>query len=291
MTIRGMEGVRAIRLVSAILGLLMAATAQAQDNPDTRNFAQRVIAQMEQAMPGGSFTSEPGDPLQVNALDAPGMEEGIVNLHRFYKYCQTASREDCAAQIDRLLAGLVQAQDDPQLNDLRVIVRDRQYWEAIKEALKQAGGLPLHRQIGEDLFALVALDTPDSIVIATSAHLADLGLNADRAWELAAEKTSAAIPQLPSAQDLQSDLLVYEGDAYMGSLLFDLDAWQTVSAAAGPDLMVTITSDSFVVVGLLPDGENLEGFKQAVREDCAAAPRCISPNIYRYRDGGWVIAR
>ena len=44
-------------------------------------------------------------------------------------------------------------------------------------------------------------------------------------------------------------------------------------------------------VGPMPDGPSLEAFRETVDEDCRAQPRCVSPNIYRFRGGRWVIAR
>ena len=67
-------------------------------------------------------------------------------------------------------------------------------------------------------------------------------------------------------------------------------SWRGIAAEAGPDLFVTAVSDHFVFVGSMPDGARLEAFKQTVREDCAAQQRCVSPNIYCFRDGRWMIA-
>ena len=62
-------------------------------------------------------------------------------------------------------------------------------------------------------------------------------------------------------------------------------------AITPPALSVTAVSYRFVLVCTLPSGPKLEDLRQTVREDCDAQPRCVSPNIYRFRDGQWVIAR
>ncbi|WP_298195094.1 hypothetical protein [Novosphingobium sp.] len=40
----------------------------------------------------------------------------------------------------------------------------------------------------------------------------------------------------------------------------------------------------------MPDGAKLDGFAETVRKDCAEQERCISPHIYRFRNGQWRIA-
>ena len=84
--------------------------------------------------------------------------------------------------------------------------------------------------------------------------------------------------------------VVYELPEYAASLLARPDQWRALAEAVGPDLFVTAVSDQFVFVGMLPPGENLEGFRQTVRDDCASQERCISPNLYRWRDGRWIVA-
>jgi hypothetical protein len=45
-----------------------------------------------------------------------------------------------------------------------------------------------------------------------------------------------------------------------------------------------------VIAGILPDGGKLTGLKRMVSEDCEKEERCVSPNVYRYREGRWAIA-
>ena len=59
----------------------------------------------------------------------------------------------------------------------------------------------------------------------------------------------------------------------------------------GPDLFITVATDQIVIVGLVPDGKPLDDLAEAVRADCAAAARCISPHVFRFRGGKWIIAK
>ena len=281
-----------IQQLAAGLALCIAAFAQpafAQDDEDARAFAERAIARMQEALPDGRFEMEPGDPLQINVENTPRFDEGVVNLHRVYGYCLSATADECKAE----LSGLIEmVQEEPPVSgpeNLRILVRDAYYMQQILQMLPEEA-VPQHRQIGEDLFAILAIDSPETIALAAPEAIADFGLSTDAAWELAEEQTRGAIPPLPNAAMLEEEWHAYEGTEYMASMLFDTAAWSEIAREAGPEMMVTATSDQFVIVGKIGGGEQLEGLKEAAAQDCAAAPRCMSPNVYRFRDGQWVIA-
>lgn len=93
---------------------------------------------------------------------------------------------------------------------------------------------------------------------------------------------------MPTAVQLRKSAMAYEDAPYLGSLVIDTNAWAKVAAAIGPDVFMTVVSDQFVFFGQMPDGAGLESFKKTVADDCAARQRCISPHLYRFRDGQWV---
>ena len=128
------------------------------------------------------------------------------------------------------------------------------------------------------------------IQIAAPETIEKLGLDRELVWETALLQTKQTLADIPDAQSFEENIHAFEGAAYVGTMLADIEAWSRIAEQVGPDLMVTIATDDFVIAGLVPDGEAFEGIKQAVAEDCASAPRCISPNVYRFRDGRWVIA-
>ena len=147
----------------------------------------------------------------------------------------------------------------------------------------------LHRQIGEDLFAILVVDSPQSITLAGTEVLDELGLSAEEAWERGVEQTDT-VGSIPQAVDYKGRAFAFSGEEYMGSVLGDIARWSVVSDEVGPDLMIAAVSDQFVFSAVIPDGPNLDGVRQQVAEDCAAAARCISPHIYRFRGGKWVFA-
>ncbi|WP_260581625.1 hypothetical protein [Sphingopyxis sp. PET50] len=117
-----------------------------------------------------------------------------------------------------------------------------------------------------------------------------MGLSPEDAWNRGWRQTVAILPVFPDPEKFREQAMAFESDQYLASLTADLATWQKVSDAVGPDLFMTVVSDQFVFAGPMPDGPGFEKFRQTVEEDCRAQPRCVSPNIYRFRDGRWVIA-
>ncbi|MEL6528916.1 MAG: hypothetical protein AAGK01_00630 [Pseudomonadota bacterium] len=266
------------------------AQAFAQESSPEQKFAEQVLPRLKEAAPSATYELGPNDPLQIKVTDHPKWEDATFNLHRIFGICSVSAAEECEAEIDRYVDAISETAPEFTPADLRIIVRDAEYWSFVERQLGRDGVLPAHRKIGDDLFAILALDTPNTIQVAAPKVIAELGLVPEVAWAKAHAQTKRVLAELPSAEALQESLMAFEGDAYVGTMLADLEAWKRISAQVGPDLMATAASDDFVVIGLIPDGESLEGFKEAVAEDCASAPRCLSPHVYRFRDGQWVIA-
>lgn len=286
--IRSRPGLGWAAALAAAIGMAVPAIGQAPADP--RVFAERALVQFQQALPQATFALEPSDPLQINVSGHPEWDEAALNLHRVFGYCQTIDAQTCDAELARLVIALTAQVNAASQSDLRIIVRDAAYWSYAVALADKNGEVPVHRQIGDDLFAILAIDSPETIRVATSGDLQEFGVDEAEAWQRAAEQTGLVIPPLPLNQDFSQGLIGFENDEYTGTMLIYLPQWAQIAERAGPDLAVTITSDQLVVAGLLPDGQELEEFRTLVEQDCAAAPRCISPHVYRFRDGNWVIA-
>lgn len=272
--------------VIAMVAGLPAEPVQASE----REFARDMVERFKGAVPEASFEIDTNDPLEISVKGHPQWDEATINLHRVFGFCQTAQENECAAELDRFVAAFSRQEANTSRGDLRIIVRDAEYWSYIQPRLSQAGQSHFHRPIGDDLIAIVALDSPDSIRIATQADLDDFGLSPKEVWGVAEQQTLAVIPAVPGSDALASSWIAFESEEYLGSLLYFTDQWARLAEAAGPDMFVTVTSDQFVLAGILPDGEELDELKPLVAQDCAEASRCISANVYRFRDGQWVIA-
>jgi len=280
-----------MRVVLLVLMLLaMPVAACAAPSGDLR---AEMIARLAKAMPGATLSADPDDPLVI-VFKGGDWGEGSFNLHRIDGYCRQASARDCANVKAEFVAKVARKPAKATAASLRLIVRDRDYKDYVDSVGKQApdkGDFAKYRQIGDDLFAFLAADSADTIALVGDVTLKELGLTADQAWAQAQAQTRAVLPPLPDPQQLTKTATAYEDKEYLASLLIDLPAWGAIAAKVGPDLFVTAVSDQFVFVGTLPDGPKLEKFRKTVAEDCRAQERCVSPHIYRFRDGRWVIAK
>ena len=276
-----------VRYLLVAIALFAASPADAADE---RAFGRAMLERMQAAMPDIELRIDPDDPLAIQIKIDGEWGGGTFNTHRIHSYCQTASAEECEAAAAEFASKIAIRPPEPAAADLRVIVRDREYLAYLLQAGPDAERQPLYRAIGDDLFAIVAFDSPDAIALALRPQLRGLGIDDDAAWQLAAAQTKAILPPLPSGAALHDNAVAFQEYEYLPSMLADTGAWRAIAAEAGPDLFVTAVSDYFVLVGTLPDGPDFDRFKQTVRDDCAAQQRCISPNIYRFRDGRWVIA-
>lgn len=258
---------------------------------DEQAFAQDMLARLRKAEPGSDLRIKPDEPLVIQVRKGANWDEASYNLHRVYGFCQVNSDADCEAVKADYVDKITRPLPVTERRNLRVIVRDQQYLDYILSVMKTPDTQPVYRRIGDDLYAIMAIDAPDSTSIANSGTLEKLGMDADAAWTLAMRQTRDVLPPFPNAKLAHHEPVLFEGYEYLASLLAFADEWNAAAQTAGPDMFVTAVSDNLVFVGFFPKGDQLEQFRQAVIDDCNAQPRCISPNVYRLREGRWVIDR
>ena len=282
---------RMVFVILALLAIGAASAAFAAARP--RDLRSEMIARFARAMPGAVLTPSPDEPLTILFKRANG-DEGQFNLDNLAGYCRTASAADCRATKAEFVRKMSKPHPEPTPASLRLVVRGRDYVDnliADRAKSPEKGDFAKFRQIGEDLFAVLAADGEDTVALVGDVTLRKLGLTGDRAWALAEAQTRAILPPLPKPANLRKSAVSFEDHEYLASMLIDLPAWEKLAAKVGPDLFVTVVAHQHVFVGRLPDGPGLERFKEAVAEDCAAQERCISPHVYRFRNGRWVIAK
>ena len=280
-----------MRLVLFVLALIMMPIAACAAPP--KDFRAEMIARLAKLMPGATLSADPDDPLVI-LIKGGDWDEGAINLHRIEGYCRQASARDCETTKAEFVANVSHKPAKATPASLRLIVRDRDYKDYVDDVSKknpEKGDFATYRQIGENLFVFLAADSKEAIALVGDTTLKELGLTADQAWALAQTQTRAILPPLPDAKQLAKAATAYQDQEYLASLLVDLPAWEAIAAKVGPDLFVTAVSDQFVFVGTMPDGPKLSDFRKTVAEDCRAQQRCVSPNIYRFRGGQWVIAK
>lgn len=249
-------------------------------------FGARMLERLRQAAPGIEMRIGDDDPLVIEIEKDGEWGKAHINLHRFHAYCRRAVAAACEASLGTLILAVTAELPQPLAPNLRVIVRDRGYLDHLLED----GIEPVYRQIGDDLFALIAFTGPNSVSVAGPDQVRALGLDDEAAWQFAAEQTRQVLPPLPTAADIVRYPVVLEDTEFLTSLLADTEAWSAIAREVGPGLVATAVSDHFVFFADLPDHPRLSEFKALVRQDCAEQDRCISPHVYRFRDGRWVIA-
>lgn len=277
-----------IRQVALGWGLLLLASSGHAASRESE-FVSGMLERFRAANPGTEYRISLEDPLAIEMKYEGEWGNAVINLHRIYEYCFRNSAEDCEGVSSEFVTRVSAPLHVPTVADLRIIVRDRQYLNYILESMP-SGNAPSYRQIGEDLFALLAFDSPETITVAGRDKLREFGLDDADAWKLARTQMQAVLPALPGGTDLAQRPVAFEEYDYLASLLADLEAWRGIAREAGPDMFVTAVSDHFVFVAAMPAGPRFDAFKKTVREDCEAQERCISPHIYRFRGGRWVIA-
>ena len=279
-------------MLSSLAALLLAGTpALAQTGPEARAFATDALPKIRAAFPDAEIRQEPGEPLQINITRKGETEPAVMNLHRVFGFCRNAPAEECEAELAGLIGMLARASATPEGEavNLRVIVRDAQYWNYVLGT--KLDPLPPHRMIGDDLYAILAFDSPEAIALAPADRIAELGLSEDNAWLFAERQTARIIPGMPETGPRIEGLVVFQGEEYTGSMMAYPEQWAAIADATGPDLAVIANSDQFVVAAVVPDGAELEKFRVLAADQCKLAQRCISPNVYRWREGRWVVAR
>jgi len=288
MTLRRRCG-HALVLVGA--QLLMACQASAAP-PSEKAFAAEMRKRLEAKLKV-SLDPVKGEPLSFRIPPAAiSGENGVINLHRIYGFCLNAP-EACEENKMAFIDGFDLKPPAITAENLRLAVRDRDYLASVEDAVRngELPDMPVHEQIGDDLYAILAADGPNSVAMLPPSALKEIGLTRKAAWARARAQTSALLPAVPKTATLRRGIVIVEDHDYGASLLLDKAAWGRLATAIGPDLLITVVSDHLLLVGVMPDGPDLDRFSASVAEDCKQQPRCISPHVYRFRKGKWVIAR
>lgn len=255
-------------------------------------FAAEMLTRLRAAMPDRTMEVDPHDPLAITIAASGAEDELTVNLHRVHDYCLRASAADAEAAKRDYVESISTAIEPLTAATLRIVVRNADYAASVAQIAQEGPATRLLRtRIGEDLYAFVASDTPTAVALVPVEKLASLGLTPAAAWALAYRQTKAGLPPIPAAADVGERPIAYDGHDNLGGLLAQRAQWRRLADAIGPDLFMTIVTDDVLFVGRLPDGPDLDAFKVAAREDGDAQPRGISPHVYRFRDGRWMIAR
>lgn len=278
--------------ILSLVALTPSPLAAQQARVDEQAFSEEVLARLRAVYRDGELRIKPDEPLVIQVRKAAGWDEAVFNLNRIYGYCQQNPPADCEQAKAEFVDRVVRPLPEVLSKNLRVIVRDQAYLDYITQVTRdRQDAKPLTRDLGGGLYALLAVDAPQNIALANPAALEKLGLGESAAWDVALAQTRAALPAIPADKIAKREGFALEGKEYLASLLAFDDEWSKLAAAGGADMFVTAVSDQFVFVGFLADGPKMDEFRQAVVDDCNAQPRCVTPQVFRLRNGRWVADR
>jgi len=274
----------------AIAGIALMTAANGHAAAETREFAEQMLERLRAASPETEVRVSASDPLVIEMKQDGTWGDADINLHRLRAFCREASADECDTVLGNFAAMVTAKPPEPVAANLRVVVRQQDYLDRLRDQ-QDDDAQPVYRQIGDDLYALLAFAGPSGVLMAIPQQLSDLQLGDQAAWQLAGEQTRAMLPRLPKPIDIVRAPVMLEDGDLLSSVLADVDAWRAIAEEVGPDLAVAATTDQLVFMAALPpDYRRMRQLKRAIRDDCAAAERCISPNVYRFREGRWVIA-
>ncbi|MFM5930934.1 MAG: hypothetical protein ACKOPQ_08510 [Novosphingobium sp.] len=280
--------------LAAVLAFGLAQPALAAA-PTQDAFVSAMIERVGKALPGRTVSSDPVDRLKLIVAKRGDDEEQSIFLDRVWRYCQQASAGECRDMQAEFIANMAAPRPKPTARSLRFIVRDAAYVESIRamgaQGARKGEQTIYTRPIGDDLYMVLASDSKETVAIVNTAMLKEIGLSEADAWLIAVPQTRSILPKLADASALTKQWHAYQGQAYLGSIMGLTDDWSELSAQMGPDLFATAVSDQFFVAGKVESGEPLAKLLRGAENDCKAAQRCISPHVYRFREGRWVVAQ
>lgn len=274
-------------LLGLLLGLVIVASVPS--DPDT--FRAEMMQRLMRDHPEHRF-ERGDDPLAIRKDSGNKADEGILNLHNLHAYCSAAEVAACESAKADWARRVMLAPQPVTRASLRLLVRNAEYVAYANNPTVGAATVQpsiFSRSIGDDLYLLVASDAPETIQLVGARQAAAMKMSEVEVWSAAEANMQAIIPNLPSASGLRRQAAGFEGIPYGSAMLGRLAHWQKVAEESTGEMFITVVSDDFLLAGMLAD-KDVAGFAATVREDCAQAPRCISPHIYRFRAGGWRIA-
>jgi hypothetical protein len=275
----------AFLLLSALFLLSSPATARSTEAEFTHQIADRLRA----ALPGHAVETT-SEPMQLRIVATP--EPFTVNFGRVFNYCQTAAAQDCAASIDRFIAGTSESVLHPPSPitraQLRLLVRNVEYCDAISQG--DSGPLrgPILRPFVPGLCTLLMADLPTTMHSVSEEQLRPLNLTPEAAWALAERQTLAQLPRPEQLEGLHDAFAALTGYDYMTSLLLNTEGWRAAAAAQG-ELVVAVPDSSSMIVVRRANIADLARFRALVREQMNAAERGVSPNLYHWTAAGWAL--
>ncbi|HLH11409.1 MAG TPA: hypothetical protein VKV77_05955 [Methylovirgula sp.] len=282
---------RFVRFIGMIMLVLAfcAAPARAQGVPgDEAGFTAYVANAFQKLAPNA--TVRIAGPLHLTIKQNGQTWE--THLGNIYSYCRRNSADECAGalelHLDRIVAAHNEGETRVSRSDLRVVVRQKEYVDEIKEHLGDSGD-PIAEPLCADLWVLGVADQPDTIRMLQPSDLTALDLSPDEILALAKQNTKAEergrVPTVKDAHKGEAGVLI--GDTYTASLFAFPELWAPLAHAFGGLIVTAPSSDQLLFMP--DDGPGAAAALRKIAEvDFETAMRPLSQAVCRWTENGWV---
>jgi len=250
---------------------------------DLEAFRERVAATVLAAHPAASI-ERAGDQTLFVTLEHAEEEPTTLNCARIHGlYCQAPE------ELDRLvaqLAGAVEAQSEvATIVALRVLIRPDTYLMA----LGHEDDTQLSRPLAGDLYALVAIDSPNAVSFPVASKLrADLGLDDAAIWAHAVENTRSKLPHLELPPPREVCVIICEEGEATGLLALESD-WRRLDEETDDGILVLPAEKNVLCMISGFDAEAMPALREII-DIAKASPDHLSSTPLTRRDGRWIEA-
>jgi hypothetical protein len=272
----------------ALFFLGIASAASATERPTQDSLTRDMAARIRQALPNHEV--ETTGPLTLRLM-RPGGAGTTVNLDRVWRVCQTGDAEACEGSIANFVGAAHELVSNPDFTraQLRVMVRSEQYCMEIRRIYSERQRAAQTRSLPGALCVVLVADAPNTMRVLGDDDLADLGLASADAWSMGERQTLANLPS-PTSLTFENGLAVVAERDYVPSLILASDGWRSLAAAHG-DVLMAVPKDGVMIVLRASETGDLSRLRQFVADDFANGERGISPDLFRWTEQGWAVAR
>jgi hypothetical protein len=273
---------------AALLFLGFASASSAAEWPTQDSLTRDMAARIRQALPNHEVQIT--GPLTLR-LTRSGGEGSNVNLDRVWRVCQSEDAAACQGSITNFVgaANELVSNSDFTRAQLRVMVRSEQYCVEIQRIYSERQQAAQTRSLPGALCVVLVADAPNTMRVLSDGDLAGLSLAAGEAWSTAERQTLANLPS-PASLTFENGLAVVAEREYVPSLILASEGWRSLAAAHG-DVLMAVPKDGVLIVLRASETGDLSRLRQVVAEEFTNGERGISPNLYRWTENGWAVAR
>ena len=265
-------------LVSALCGHALAADEL------TDSFVKRL----RELNPKVAITPKADDELQVTL----GESSGVIYLGNVRRQCRIEP-DRCKADTETLAQSTLRSlgpATPAAVGNLRYVLRPKAYVDQIKltlagqepdEAVRQQKQ-PLVRRIADDVWAVLVLDSPDSVSPTTLAAFKGQGLTAAQLWDAAAANLLTEVTSLKPERLDDKRPVFGVSRHYYSTAWITTPLWSQFASVQGARTAWACVYDGDAAIFLLDDATHLSFFEGVCKRFVQRAKRPVSDKLIRW---------